>query len=246
MRRIPTLAVALGVAGAAFVTSIAPAGAAITLLSVDEVATTITKAERASGITNKTISDVQPDGDVFTLTILSSTMTINGHLVVPGAKKRVAVPFAPTGKIILGDKADRQVHIGLPAKKTHLPAQPAKDNTIVYQDSDGILDLAVRPYQDGSVRLNTVIHKSSAPKQYVHPLVVPAKTITSVDEDGVVSLTVSGSRVAKVTPVVARDAKGKAVPTKLEVRDSQLVQVVDHSSANISYPVTVPTLVIQD
>ena len=44
--------------------------------------------------------------------------------------------------------------------------------------------------------------------------------------------------VNRVAPAWARDADGKPVPTRYELRGSDLVQVVEHTTGNFRYPVT--------
>jgi len=98
------------------------------------------------------------------------------------------------------------------------------------------------------VRIQTALHDPAAPSQYSFRLGLPKGAITRLTQDGGVDILSprkvidkSGTRevvVNRVAPAWARDADGKAVPTRYELHGRDLVQVVEHATGNFRYPIT--------
>jgi hypothetical protein len=134
----------------------------------------------------------------------------------------------------------------------HRDAQVAEDGTILYQDRSGAVDVAAQPGEDGSVRVNTVIHGPDAPTEFAYPVSLPDGAVPQLAADGGVDMvrtltvtdpdtgveTVETMLVSRVAPAWAVDATGVAVPTHYEIRGQELVQVVEHRAADVTYPVT--------
>lgn len=155
---------------------------------------------------------------------------IDGSLTARG---RVTVVSPATGK---GQVQIGSLSLGLPAVATDAAAVAA-DGTVVYGGNGA--DLAVQALSDGA-RVQAVIGGKSAPTSYTYRLsdgIVPV-----AQADGSVKLThqVADGIVVDVATVAApwaRDAHGKAVPTRYTIRGNSLVQVVDHRASGIAYPV---------
>jgi hypothetical protein len=170
------------------------------------------------------------------------------------ASTTVEIPVDANGPVSLDNSAvpGTEVAFEMPTTGEHRDAQVAEDGTILYQDRSGAVDVAAQPGEDGSVRVNTVIHGPDAPTDFAYPLSLPegvtpqltadggvdmVRTLTVTDPDTGVE-TVETVSVSRVAPAWAVDAAGVAVPTHYEIRGQELVQVVEHRAADVTYPVT--------
>lgn len=129
----------------------------------------------------------------------------------------------------------------------------ADDGSVVYAKEDAATKTSVQPTEDG-VRVNTVIEGRSSPTAYGHEvtlsdglrMVLPSD-LPSAPEDayaensgqvgGVFILDSQDNIVGGFASPWATDANGREVPTHYELKDGNLVQVVDHQSGNYAYPI---------
>jgi hypothetical protein len=170
------------------------------------------------------------------------------------AATTVEIPVDADGAVSLDNSAapGTEVAFELPTTGEHRDAQVAEDGTILYQDRSGAVDVAAQPGEDGSVRVNTVIHGPEAPTEFAYPLSLPDGVTPQLAADGGVDMvrtlavtdpdtgveTVETVSVSRVAPAWAVDAAGIAVPTHYEIRGQELIQVVEHRTADVTYPVT--------
>jgi hypothetical protein len=84
------------------------------------------------------------------------------------------------------------------------------------------------------------IQDALAPTRYIFGLDLPAGVSADLTPDGSVALRSRMNGVAiqlgEVAAPWAQDARGHAVPTHFEVNGSTITQVVDHRSAEVTYP----------
>jgi len=129
----------------------------------------------------------------------------------------------------VGDGA-AETEIGLPnyfdtAARTILP-----DGTATYPGRDRPDDhIAVQLLEDGSTRIQTVLADASSPREYSYSLegFVPVQGVDPQGEEVFAFLRKGGSGdFVPVAPAWAQDARGRSVPSRYEVRDDALVQVV--------------------
>jgi hypothetical protein len=166
----------------------------------------------------------------------------------------VEIPVDADGSVSLDNSATpgTEVAFELPTTGEHRDAQVAQDGTILYEDRSGTVDVAAQPGKDGSVRVNTVIHGPEAPTKFAYPLTLPDGVTPELAADGGVDMVrtlavtdpdtgveaVETMSVSRVAPAWAVDAAGVAVPTHYEIHGQELVQVVEHRTSDVTYPVT--------
>jgi hypothetical protein len=134
--------------------------------------------------------------------------------------------------------------------KNSVPGELAADGSVVYNGS-GPTDQTVQPTTDG-FRIHTIVEDANAPTEFSHEISLPAGTRMVPEQDmpnaeGVVEGATSGAAVFIVdgagqiiggfSSPWAKDAAGADLPTHYEVRGANLVQVVDHRTAGVAYPV---------
>jgi hypothetical protein len=151
-----------------------------------------------------------------------------------------AVPLtkSPTGavkdgRVTLGSSTASAVAIDLPA--TGARATKA-DGRYVLPATDHA-SLAVAPTPTGT-QILVGIDSAEAPASYgfgleaeagVRPELTPDGGVDLVDGDGVVS--------AQVAPPWAIDAEGRQVPTRFELHEGGITQIVDHRVGDFTYPI---------
>lgn len=84
-------------------------------------------------------------------------------------------------------------------------------------------------------RMMHILSSSNAPTEHAYNMAVPQGTSVSVGPDGGVIITGQTGNASYFSPPWAKDANGKSLPTKYEIRGTQLIQVIDHKGA--AYPV---------
>lgn len=170
------------------------------------------------------------------------------------AETVVELPVDATGNVSVDTSvsAGTEVSFGLPTTGAHEDARVASDGTVLYADRTGSVDVAAQPGRDGSVRVNTVLNGPEAPTEFAYALGLPEGVTPQLTADGGVEMirsisitdpetaveSVESVVVSRVAPAWAVDAQGVAVPTRYEIRGTELVQVVEHRTGDYSYPVT--------
>lgn len=95
------------------------------------------------------------------------------------------------------------------------------------------------PDSEGSVKIFTVLDSESAPEDYTYTFTSNANTSLEVDENGLVVVhTGQGDLSAKIAPAWAKDATGRPVETRYQIKNNTLTQVVAHKDHDdITYPI---------
>lgn len=129
------------------------------------------------------------------------------------------------------------MEIGLPNPANLEDAVVTDDGTVVYRSRVDETDVVLQAFDDGSIRIRTVIPDAEAPHRYIYPLRFPEGSRIIQERDG--GLTVvssSGQLIIGVAPPWAVDAEGNALRTAYEVVGDSITQWVDLSTAE-SFPV---------
>jgi len=143
------------------------------------------------------------------------------------------VPDA-SGDLVIGDGGADDLRTALPSDA----AIEAEGQAFVAEGAKGDVDLTVVPLADG-VQIVLGIDSPDAPTEYAFDLSRDGGVVPTLLDSGAVSLAGgSGEDMGLIEAPWAYDADGVAVPTRFEVRGSTLVQVVDHASGDVTYPVT--------
>lgn len=97
--------------------------------------------------------------------------------------------------------------------------------------------LAVAPTATGT-QILVGVESADAPQRYAFELDAPAGFTPRLTADGAVQIADrSGQVAAHVDAPWAVDAAGRRVPTRFEVRDGAITQVVDHRAGDFAYPI---------
>jgi hypothetical protein len=168
-----------------------------------------------------------------------------GWLTADTGNGSVTIPVDPAGTVALaGPDGQPVVRLGLPDTPQQGDAAVAADGTVTYDDPTGKTALAVQALPDG-VRAQTVIAGPGAPIEYAYPLTLPpGSSLQPSGDGGFLVLDASGVPSAEITAPWAKDAAGKALPTRYEQRGSTIIQIVDHRQAGTVYPVVADPNVI--
>ncbi|UXM92853.1 DUF2599 domain-containing protein [Paenarthrobacter sp. JL.01a] len=151
---------------------------------------------------------------------------------------RVVIPTDPVEPVSVESATGTSIKVSLPFAGEAASAKEVLSGVVAYDNDNGSTTVPVVK-NDGSVQIMTVINNSEAPSAYTYRIGLPPGSSLASESDGSVSvLAPDGSRIGAFAPAWAKDAHGADVSTHYEVTGTTLVQVVDHSSANIAYPVT--------
>lgn len=146
------------------------------------------------------------------------------------------------------DAAAGAFAIGLPSEIGDSGAPSLTDDGAAHYDGSDDASAVVQA-TEGGMRLSTIIDSAEASSVYTYQL--PAGVTGSILEDGSVSLeresviidpesgaeVVTRTWVGMVGAPWAADANGKAIETSYQLSGDSLVQVVEHRSAGVAYPV---------
>ncbi|WP_156807582.1 hypothetical protein [Acaricomes phytoseiuli] len=112
------------------------------------------------------------------------------------------------------------------------------DGTVVYEDKDAQTDTAVQALDGGSVRVQTILRSPSSPRQFSYRLSEGFSPVMA--EDGAVWAVGFDNNdqfaAYSIKEAWAKDATGKPVPTRYEIRGNDLVQVVSPTPDSV-YPI---------
>jgi hypothetical protein len=178
---------------------------------------------------------------------------VNDTFVSKSDKYTIAVPLTATGNIILKEttpkafkrskKSKKNTYnfmISLPNKENSTfsgKAKVAKENSIVYKDYQENIDVVVQALK-GSVRVLTILNDADAPTEYVYNVNVPTGGYLKKLQDGSIDiLDKNGKAIGGFAPAWAVDKNGKKVPTHYKIKGNKLIQIVEHLSVNVEYPV---------
>lgn len=151
------------------------------------------------------------------------------------AGTKLTVPVDPKSGISLGN-GSKSISIGLPYGSTARNAKKERPGVVSYDNTNASTTVPVVE-NDGSVQINMVIAKASAPSRYGYRLAVPhgGHLVPSVT-GGYFVVDGNNDTVAMVAAPWAKDANGAAIPTHYEVKGTTLTQVVEFTTET-AFPV---------
>jgi hypothetical protein len=170
--------------------------------------------------------------DTAVLENVSSVEVIEGEgasAVIAG--EDIVLPSDTASPLIVGD-----LTVTLPSAGEAATAEPVTDGIAKYESSESFATVPVIK-DDGSVQVLTIIDGESSPTEYAYGF-PGSSSLVDAGGGAVLIVDAQGNYLGGVAPAWAVDATGKAVATHYELRDSQLVQVLDHLSQDVAYPVT--------
>jgi hypothetical protein len=164
-----------------------------------------------------------------TADIVRATKKDKGSAAITKARGgNVSVPTSTAGALAV-ETAGTTVNLRLPAT-TDRQAVTDSSGTVVYADAAAPTDVAVQPTTDGA-RVLVSIKDRSAPSSYAFPVEGPAgsRLVTAAEllgpqyDTGEVLLLDAGQRaLAVIAPAWAKDATGRAVPTRYRLAGKHL------------------------
>ena len=182
-----------------------------------------------------------------------SVEEINDAFVSKGDKYTISVPLTSIDNIVLKEKLPKASKKGKSKKSTYnfmlsLPnkdsntfsgyAKVSKDNSIVYKDYQENTDVVVQALEEGSLRILTILNDADAPTEYIYKVNLPiGGHMKKLPDGSIVILDKNKKFTGAFTPAWALDKNGEKVPTHYEIRGNKLIQVVEHLSLNVAYPV---------
>jgi len=178
---------------------------------------------------------------------------MNDTFVSKSDKYTISAPLTATGNIILKKKTPKAFRkaskskkntytfmISLPNKENNTfsgQAKVAKKNTVVYEDYQENTDVVVQAFK-GSVRVLTILNDADAPSEYEYDVNVPVGGHMKKLQDGSIKILDKNEKFeGGFAPAWALDKNGKKVPTHYEIRGNKLIQVIEHLSVNVTYPI---------
>lgn len=199
----------------------------------DEPGEDLTQADDLHAV----VADAAPDAGLEAVTFEDEA----GLLVGVSEAAVVEVPTDADAEIsIESDELGRTLTIGLPVEVEAEDAQLSPDGEIALYPAQSADDAAmtVETFEDGSVRIQTVLASSESPREFTYELSVPAGGRIVVEADGSASvLDAEGLWVAGAGSPWAFDAAGNEVATRYEARGDSLVQIVSPGEG-VQYPIT--------
>lgn len=168
--------------------------------------------------------------------VATPVFAASGDAVVTEADRTVTLPGDGSGDVVIDTGAGFTVPMGLPTQAEGSAAHLADDGTVVYETTASV-DVAVQVLDRG-VRVATVLADSSAPTEYVYSF---GDFTPRANADGSVTLTLTSpeftAEVGRIEVPWAVDSTGASVPTRYVVKGNAVVQEVDHTSGEYSYPI---------
>ncbi len=128
------------------------------------------------------------------------------------------------------------VEVGLPFAEEASEGKVETEGVVSFDNRNGSSSVPIVK-DDGALQINTVISRRSAPTRYEYPLSIPSDASLVPIGDAVAIVSSSLGAIATIDAPWATDAAGRAVPTHYEIEGTTLVQVIDHHSGQISYPI---------
>ncbi|PDQ35146.1 MAG: hypothetical protein B5766_07450 [Candidatus Lumbricidophila eiseniae] len=147
------------------------------------------------------------------------------------AGTNVVVPVDAVSEISLSSGTGT-VSIGLPFATQASNARVEQTGVVSYNNNNGPTTVPLLT-ADGNTQINTVIESIGTPTRYEYPIDIPAGgTVVHSKEDGsVVVFDASDEVIMTVAVPWAKDARGNSAPTRYEVVNDVLTQVVDHNDS---------------
>ena len=187
--------------------------------------------------------------DVTADVVESAVATLPETAPVEGASDvTVTIPVDPSAQIVVQTSDANDFAVSLPLEATTTEGQVADNGSTIYAGVADSVDVSVEALADG-VRISTVLADAEAGSLFTYPLEEGVTAELNADKsislfenveatDPETGQVVTGQiEVALVQAPWAVDASGADVATHYELVDNAIVQVVDHTEGEITYPV---------
>lgn len=199
----------------------------------------------APAVAQTSISSTQNNLEEYKLDkLVEQSLTIDeldenqSGFTVHAGEIAVDLPKNSDEMIVLSESGDEDLGISLPYSERSSEIQAGEFGEISF-DHENFSSTSVLPYEDGSVQMVTTIESAAAPREYAYDLELPDGAYLELLKDGMVLIwDAEGNFVAGVAAPWAKDANGADIPTRYEIRGSSLVQVIEHDTFGVAYPVT--------
>lgn len=162
-------------------------------------------------------------------------------VISASADVEVTVPEAPEDLITLDPGSTNgpstpTVAISLPEQVSTENGQVSESGAVVYPDDGAGVDVVVQPVEDGSVRINTVVHEADSPHQFTYQLSLPDSATLQQQQDGSIAILNGPTFIGGVAAPWATDAAGNDVPTTYQINGHALTQHVQ-PTPETQYPI---------
>lgn len=152
------------------------------------------------------------------------------------------LPLSADGEITLAS-AVGNISLGLPFADQAKPVETPSSGVVAFDNGNSSSSVAA-VHDDGSVQVNTVIESKTAPTRYSYQLTLPAgATLTPLNSGQILMSDEDGGDLGVIDAPWAKDSAGSDVPTRYEIDNGAVTQVVDHSAA-YQYPIVADPVVI--
>ncbi|MBP3222685.1 MAG: hypothetical protein J6M18_01990 [Actinomycetaceae bacterium] len=149
----------------------------------------------------------------------------------------IEVPSDPENPVVLETVGDSEaLEIGLPFAQKASPVEEGDAGQLEFDNNNETIT-SVLPYEDGSLQMVVTMLDSSAPEEFEYDLNLPEGFTSVFNDDGsVLFLDAEGELFAGVAAPWAKDNSGRSVPTRYEMRENKLVQVIS-TTEEVTYPI---------
>jgi len=152
--------------------------------------------------------------------------TKNAFILQLIGKYRISVPKQGRGEISIEEKYHDAFTLSFPNQDETIFTGQGKQiayNTILYKDT---------------LRVLTVLNNADTPTKYRYKIHIPTEgKLIKLKDGGILILDKNETLFGGFTPPSAIDKKGKKIPTHYEIQGDELIQVIEHLSVNVTYPI---------
>lgn len=153
----------------------------------------------------------------------------------------VSIPESAEGTIVVdvpseNSQASPAIGITLPEQVASQNGELTDSGAVVYANASSEVDVVVQPVEDGSVRINTVVHERSAPHGFTYRLSLPDSAVLIAQEDGSIAIMDGSDFLGGIAAPWAVDAVGEHVATHFQIDGQSVTQVVQPNSET-QYPI---------
>lgn len=191
-----------------------------------------------SGITTAHASTPEITNDAIMVALRSASPEMfSDYKTLARSASGVTIPAVSSEKISITPSEGEILSISMPFPQKNVSAEPLGEGLVAFDNGNGSLTVPI-PQENNSVAIHTVIENRAAPSRYAYTVDLPkGGSLVLQEHGGVLISDSSGGYAGGFTPPWAKDASGADLPTRFEVDGSDLVQIVDHSGADVTYPV---------
>lgn len=224
---------------------VAPVSVAASLLLVAAATPVFAASPDDAADSANAIAQIAPD--VLELAVSADTMVSSADSRIASTDSaEITLPVDP-GDPITYRVGTEKLEITLPVASESADAKVV-DGLVAYDNRDGSTTVPI-PQEDGSLQISTVISGPSSPSAYTYELGLPAG-YELVPSDVGAGIGIAAADQSDLLGVFAApwatDSNGQSVPTHYEIQGTNLVQVVDHSAADYTYPIVADPWLNQD